>query len=121
MMSVSERTSSASPGATWAAAIALLATGVGMLLVVHYRFPGVPAYDYWREIDHHPGGVRHPGAGDRHPAAPAPGRLAAHGLGVIGSMQLVAGQYAALAGAADLPGRLYGMWASSLAQSPGLA
>jgi hypothetical protein len=49
MMSVSERTLVRLAWATWALAIALVATGVGMLLAVHYRFPGVPAYGYWRE------------------------------------------------------------------------
>jgi hypothetical protein len=36
---------------------------------------------------------------------------------LIGSIQLVAGQYATPADAADLPGQVYGMWASSLAQA----
>jgi hypothetical protein len=49
MTTVSERTLVRLAWATWAVAFALVATGVGMLLVVHYRFPGVPAYYYWRE------------------------------------------------------------------------
>jgi len=46
MSTVSERTLVRLAWATWAVAVAQVATGVGMLLAVHYRFPGVPAYGY---------------------------------------------------------------------------
>jgi hypothetical protein len=117
MMSVSERTLVRLAWATCAVAIALVATGVGMLLAVHYRFPGVPAYYYWRESSVQPTAYAVLGLviAARRPRHPIGWLLM--GLGVIGSMQLVAGQYATLADAADLPGRLYGLWASSLAQA----
>ena len=116
MTTVSERTLVRLAWATWGLAIALVATGVGMLLAVHYRFPGVPAYGYWRESSIQPTAYAVLGLviATRQPRHPIGWLLM--GLGVIGSMQLVAGQYAALADAADLPGRLYGVWASSLAQ-----
>jgi hypothetical protein len=117
MTTVSERTLVRLAWATWAVAVALVATGVGMLLVVHYRFPGVPAYYYGRKSSLQPTAFAVLGLviATRRPRH-AIGWLLM-GLGVIGSMQLVAGQYATLADAADLPGRLYGMWASSLAQA----
>jgi hypothetical protein len=117
MTTVSERTLVRLAWATWAVAVALVATGVGMLLVVHYRFPGVPAYYYWRESSLQPTAFAVLGLviATRRPRH-AIGWLLM-GLGVIGSMQLVAGQYATLADAAGLPGRVYGMWASSLAQA----
>jgi hypothetical protein len=117
MTTVSERTLVRLAWATWAVAVALVATGVGMLLVVHYRFPGVPAYYYWRESSLQPTAYAVLGLviATRRPRHPIGWLLM--GLGVIGSMQLVAGQYATLADAADLPGRLHGMWASSLAQA----
>jgi hypothetical protein len=117
MTTVSERTLVRLAWATWAVAIALVATGVGMLLAVHYRFPGVPAYGYWRESSIQPTAYAVLGLviATRRPRHPIGWLLM--GLGVIGSMQLVAGQYAALADAAGLPGRLYGVWASSLAQA----
>jgi hypothetical protein len=117
MTTVSERTLVRLAWATWAVAIALVATGVGMLLAVHYRSPGVPAYYYWRESSLQPTAYAVLGLviATRRPRHPIGWLLM--GLGVIGSMQLVAGQYATLADAADLPGRLYGLWASSLAQA----
>jgi hypothetical protein len=117
MTTVSERTLVRLAWATWAVAFALVATGVGMLLVVHYRFPGVPAYYYWRESSLQPTAYAVLGLviATRRPRHPIGWLLM--GLGVIGSIQLVAGQYATLADAADLPGRLYGLWASSLAQA----
>jgi hypothetical protein len=116
MTTVSERTLVRLAWATWGLAIALVATGVGMLLAVHYRFPGVPAYGYWRESSLEPTAYAVLGLviATRRPRHPIGWLLM--GLGVSGSMQLVAGQYAALADAAALPGRLYGVWASSLAQ-----
>jgi hypothetical protein len=116
MISVSERTLVRLAWATWVLATALVATGVGMLLAVHYRFPGVPAYGYWRESSLEPTAYAVLGLviATRRPRHPIGWLLM--GLGVSGSMQLVAGQYAALADAAALPGRLYGVWASRLAQ-----
>jgi hypothetical protein len=101
---------------TWAASIALVATGVGMLLAVHYRFPGVAAYDYWRETTILPAVYASLGLliATRRPRHPI-GWLFI-GVGLSGSMQLVAGQYSALADAADLPGRPHGLWVSSLVQ-----
>jgi hypothetical protein len=101
---------------TWGAAIALVATGVAMLLAVHYRFPGVPAYDYWRETTILPAVYASLGLviATRRPRHPIGWLLM--GIGLVGSMQLVAGQYSALAGAANLPGRAHGLWVSSLVQ-----
>jgi len=101
---------------TWAASLALLATGVGMLLVVRYRYPGVPAYEYWRESTIIPAGYATLGLviATRRPRHPVGWLLV--GLGLAGSLQLVAGQYAALAGPAGLPGRLQAMWTASLFQ-----
>jgi hypothetical protein len=48
-MAMSERTLVRLAWSTWAASIALLATGVGMLLAVRYPFPTAPVYGYWRE------------------------------------------------------------------------
>ena len=116
MTSVSERTLIRLAWSTWATAIALLATGVGMLLTVHYGFPGAPAYDYWRETTILPAVYATLGLiiATRRPRHPVGWLLI--GFGVVGSIQLVAGQYGALAGAADLPGRPHALWASSLAQ-----
>jgi hypothetical protein len=115
-MAVSERTLIRLAWSTWATAIALLATGVGMLLAVHYQFPGAPAYDYWRETTILPAVYATLGLliATRRPRHPVGWLLM--GFGVVGSIQLVAGQYGALAGAADLPGRPHALWASSLAQ-----
>jgi hypothetical protein len=101
---------------TWGAAIALVATGVGMLLAVHYRFPGVAAYYYWRETTILPAVYASLGLviATRRPRHPIGWLLI--GIGLVGSMQLVAGQYSVLADAADLPGRPHGLWVSSLAQ-----
>jgi hypothetical protein len=101
---------------TWGAAIALVATGVAMLLAVHYRFPGVPAYDYWRETTFLPAVYASLGLviATRRPWHPIGWLLM--GIGLVGSMQLVAGQYSAFAGAANLPGRAHGLWVSSLVQ-----
>jgi hypothetical protein len=55
VMTRRERTLIRLAWSTWAASLALLATGVGMLLVVRYRYPGVPAYGYWRESTIIPG------------------------------------------------------------------
>jgi hypothetical protein len=101
---------------TWGAAIALVATGVGMLLAVHYRFPGVAAYDYWRETTILPAVYASLGLviATRRPRHLIGWLLT--GIGLVGSMQLVAGQYSALAGAAHLPARPHALWVSSLAQ-----
>jgi hypothetical protein len=113
MMSVSERTLVRLAWATWVAAIALVATGVGMLLTVHYGFPGASAYDYWRETTFLP--VAYASLGlviaTRRPRHPVGWLLI--GLGLSGSVQLVAGQYGALAGPADLSGQPHALWASS--------
>jgi hypothetical protein len=116
MTSVSERTLVRLAWSTWATAVALLATGVGMLLAMYYGFPGAPAYDYWRETTILPAVYATLGLiiATRRPRHPVGWLLI--GFGVMGSMQLVAGQYGALAGAADLPGRPHALWASSLAQ-----
>ena len=100
----------------WVASLALLATGVGMLLVVRYRYPGVPAYGYWRESTIIPAGYATLGLviATRRPRHPVGWLLI--GLGLVGSLQLVAGQYAVLAGPAGLPGRLHAMWAASQLQ-----
>jgi hypothetical protein len=115
-MAVRERTLIRLAWSTWGAAIALVATGVAMLLGVHYQFPGVPAYDYWRETTIMPAVYASLGLviATRRPRHPI-GWLFL-GFGLIGSMQLVAGQYGALAGAADLPGRSHALWTSSQAQ-----
>jgi hypothetical protein len=117
MTTVSDRTLVRLAWATWAVAIVLVAIGVGMLLVVHYRFSGVPAYGYWRESSIQPTAYAVLGLviATRRPRHPIGWLLM--GLGVVGSIQLVAGQYATLADAADLPGRRYGVWAASLAQA----
>jgi hypothetical protein len=116
-VAVSERTLVRLAWSTWAASIALVATGVGMLLAVHYGFPGVPAYDYWRETTILPAVYATLGLiiATRRPRHPIGWLLI--GCGLTGSMQLVTGQYAALAGAADLPSRLPALWASSQVQS----
>jgi hypothetical protein len=97
----------------WAASLALLGTGVAMLLVARYRYPGAPAYDYWRESTIIP--VVYATLGlviaTRRPRHPVGWLLM--GCGLTGSLQLVTGQYAVLAGPAGLPGRLQAMWAAS--------
>jgi hypothetical protein len=116
MTSVSERTLVRLAWSTWATAIALLAIGVGMLLTVHYGFSGAPAYDYWRETTIVPAVYATLGLviATRRPRHPVGWLLI--GCGLNGSVQLVAGQYAALASPADLPGRLHALWASSQLQ-----
>jgi hypothetical protein len=112
-MARSERTLIRLAWSTWAASLALLATGVGMLLVVRYRYPGVPAYGYWRESTIIPGvyGTLGLVIATRRPQHPVGWLLI--GLGLAGSLQLVAGQYAILAGPAGLPGRLHAMWTAN--------
>jgi hypothetical protein len=112
-MARSERTLIRLAWCTWAPSLALLATGVGMLLVVRYRYPGVPAYGYWRESTIIPGvyGTLGLVIATRRPRHPVGWLLI--GLGLAGSLQLVAGQYAILAGPAGLPGRLHAMWTAS--------
>jgi hypothetical protein len=108
-----ERTRIRLAWSTWAASLALLATGVGMLLVVRYRYPGVPAYGYWRETTIIPGvyGTLGLVIATRRPRHPVGWLLI--GLGLAGSLQLVAGQCAILAGPAGLPGRLHAMWTAN--------
>jgi hypothetical protein len=112
-MARSERTLIRLAWSTWAASLALLATGVGMLLVARYRYPGVPAYGYWRESTIIPGvyGTLGLVIASRRPRHPVGWLLI--GLGLAGSLQLVAGQYAILAGSAGLPGRLHAMWTAN--------
>jgi hypothetical protein len=116
VMAMSERALIRLAWCTWATVMALLATGVGMLLTVHYRFPGAPAYDYWRETTIIPAVYATLGLiiATRRPRHLVGWLLM--GFGVVSSIQLVAGQYGALAGAADLPGRPHALWASSQAQ-----
>jgi hypothetical protein len=118
-MSVSEQTLVRLAWSTWATSIALVATEVGMLLVVHYGFPGAQAYDYG-EVTIFPPVYATLGlvVATRRPRHPIGWLLMGCGLTV--SLQLVAGQYAALARAAELPGRLHGLWASAQVQSVGV-
>jgi hypothetical protein len=120
-MAASEQTLMRLAWTAWAASIALLATGVGLLLAVHYGFPGAPAYDYWRESTILPPVYATLGlvVVTRRPRHPVGWVLI--GFGLTGSMQLVAGQYAALARADDLPGRLSALWASSQVQTVSVA
>jgi hypothetical protein len=115
-MAVSERNLIRLAWTTWAASIGLVASGVGMLLVLHYGFPGARSYDYWRETTIIPAVYATLGLviATRRPRHPIGWLLI--GCGVTGSMQLVTGQYAALADAADLPGRLPALWASTQGQ-----
>jgi hypothetical protein len=115
-MAVSERTLVRLAWNTWAASIALLATGIAMLLTVRYGFPGSSAYDYWREATIVPAVYATLGlvVATRRPRHPVGWLLI--GIGLTGSIQLVAGQYGAWAGAADLPGRLHAMWTAGQLQ-----
>jgi hypothetical protein len=113
VMAMSERTLIRLGWWAWAASLALLATGVGMLLVVRYRYPGAPAYGYWRESTIIPAvyatlGLVIATQRPRHPVG-----WLLMGCGLTGSLQLVTGQYAVLAGPAGLPGRLHAMWTAS--------
>jgi hypothetical protein len=112
-MARSEQTLIRLAWSTWAASLALLATGIGMLLVLRYRYPGVPAYGYWRETTIIPGvyGTLGLVIATRRPRHPVGWLLI--GLGLAGSLQLVAGQAAVLAGPAGLPGRLHAMWTAN--------
>jgi hypothetical protein len=112
-MAMSERTLIRLAWWAWAASLALLATGVGMLLVVRYRYPGAPAYGYWRESTIIPAVYATLGLviATRRPRHPVGWLLM--GCGLTGSLQLVTGQYAVLAGPAGLPGRLQAMWTAS--------
>jgi hypothetical protein len=76
----------------------------------------VAAYYYWRETTILPAVYVSLGLviATRRPRHPIGWLLI--GIGLVGSMQLVAGQYSVLAGAADLPGRPHALWVSSLAQ-----
>jgi hypothetical protein len=120
-MAVSERTLVRLAWSTWAASIALLATGIAMLLTVRYGFPGSSAYDYWREATIVPAVYATLGlvVATRRPRHPVGWLLI--GIGLTGSIQLVAGQYGAWAGAADLPGRLHAMWTAASSRSYGSA
>jgi hypothetical protein len=118
-MPVSERTLVRLAWCAWAAAIALVATEVGMLLAVNYGFPGARNYDYGVVTIFAPvyatlGLV----VATRRPRHPIGWLLMGCGLTI--SIQVVAGQYASLAGAAELPGRLHGLWASTQVQSVGV-
>jgi hypothetical protein len=97
----------------WAASLALLATGVGMLLVVRYRYPGAPAYGYWRESSIIPAVYATLGLVIATRRARHPVGWLLMGCGLTGSLQLLTGQYAVLAGPAGLPGRLHAMWTAS--------
>ena len=113
MVATSERTLIRLAWWAWAASLALLATGVGMLIVVRYRYPGAPAYSYWRETTVVPAGYATLGLviATRRPRHSVGWLLM--GCGLTGSLQLVTGQYAVLAGPAGLPGRLHAMWTAS--------
>jgi hypothetical protein len=115
-MSMRERTLIRLAWSTWVTAIALLATGIAMLLAVHYHFPGAPAYGQWRETTILPTVYVTLGLviATRRPRHPVGWLLI--GCGLTGSVQLVAGQYAALASPADLPGRLHALWTASQLQ-----
>jgi hypothetical protein len=110
---MSERTLIRLAWCAWAASLALLATGIGMLLVVRYRYPDAPAYDYWREGTISPAVYAAVGLviTTRRPRHPVGWLLM--GCGLVGSLQLVTGQYAVLVGPAGLPGRLHAMWTAS--------
>jgi hypothetical protein len=119
VLSVSERTLVRLAWCAWAAAIALVAAEVGMLLAVNYGFSGARTYDYGMVTIFAPvyatlGLV----VATRRPRHPIGWLLMGCGLTI--AMQVVAGQYAALAGAAALPGRLHGLWASTQVQSVGV-
>jgi hypothetical protein len=113
---VSERTLVRLAWSTWTTAIALLASGVGMLLALHYGFPGAPAFGYWRESTIQPAVFVTLGLviATRRPRHPVGWLLI--GCGLTGAVQLVGGQYAALAVPAELPGQLHALWASGQAQ-----
>jgi hypothetical protein len=118
-VSVHERTLVRLAWCAWAAAIALVAAEVGMLLAVNYGFPGARTYDYGVVSIFAPvyatlGLV----VATRRPRHPIGWLLMGCGLTI--AMQVVAGQYAALAGAAELPGRLHRLWASTQVQSVGV-
>jgi hypothetical protein len=116
---VSERTLVRLAWSTWALSIALVATAVGMFVAVHYGFPGAQTYDYG-EVSVFPPVFASLGlvVAARQPRHSIGWLMIGFGLSV--SLQLVAGQYAALAGAADLPGRLFGLWASTQVQGVGV-
>jgi hypothetical protein len=113
VMAMSERARIRLAWWAWAASLALLASGLGMLVVVRYRYPGALAYDYWRETTVVPAVYATLGLviATRRPRHPVGWLLM--GCGLTGSLQLVTGQYAVLAGPAGLPGRLHAMWAAS--------
>jgi hypothetical protein len=112
-MARSERTLIRLAWCVWATLLALLAIGIGMLLVVRYRYPDAPVYGYWRESTIIPGVYATLGLviATRRPRHPVGWLLM--GCGLSGSLQLVTGQYAVLAGPAGLPGRLQAMLVAS--------
>ena len=115
-MAMSERTLVRLAWITWATSIALVAAGVGMLLTMRYGFPSLPSGSYSGETTIIPSVYATLGlvVATRRPRHPVGWLLM--GCGLAASIQGTVDQYASLAEAADLPGRVHGLWAFSLAQ-----
>jgi hypothetical protein len=115
-MSVSDRTLVRLAWSTWATSIALLVAGVGMLLTMRYGFPNLPSGSYSGETTIIPAVYATLGlvVATRRPRHPVGWLLM--GCGLTASIQGTVTQYASLAAAADLPGRVHGLWGFSLAQ-----
>jgi hypothetical protein len=116
VMAMSERTLVRLAWTTWATAIALVAAGVGMQLTLRYRFPTLASGSYSGETTIIPSVYATLGLviATRRPRHPVGWLLI--GCGLTASIQGTVDQYASLAKAADLPGRVHGLWAFSLAQ-----
>jgi hypothetical protein len=115
-MVMSERTLVRLAWTTWATSIALVAAGVGMRLTMRYGFPNLPSGSYSAETTIIPSVYATLGlvVATRRPQHPVGWLLM--GCGLAASIQGTVTQYASLAAAADLPGRVHGLWAFSLAQ-----
>jgi hypothetical protein len=115
-MVMSERTLVRLAWTTWATSIALVAAGVGMRLTMRYGFPDLPLGSYSGETTIIPSVYATLGlvVATRRPRHPVGWLLM--GCGLAASIQGTVTQYASLAAAADLPGRVHGLWAFSLAQ-----
>ena len=113
---MSERTLVRLAWTTWATAIALVAAGVSMRLTMRYGFPSLPSGPYSGETTIIPSVYATLGLviATRRPRHPVGWLLI--GCGLAASIQGTVNQYASLAEAAALPGRVHGLWASSLAQ-----
>jgi hypothetical protein len=116
VMAMSERTLVRLAWTTGATAIALVVAGVGMQLTMRYSFPTLPSGSYSGETTIIPSVYATLGLviATRRPRHVVGWLLI--GCGLAASIQGTVNQYASLAEAADLPGRVHGLWASSLAQ-----